>query len=137
MQNADLKARLDRAETAEEIAEICCIEAKREGGPFFETSPAQASGPNTTGDRSPECADIPRVLSPLERKAPSLYDFRTGKWNHKGLRISAVYRLLRKQIIGKNRALELLAEKHTPAEMKILRGTVEHWHAYPIKHMLP
>lgn len=101
------------------------------------TTTAQVNGELPTGDRSPECADIPRVLSPLARKAPSLYDFRTGKWNHKGLRISAVYRLLRKQIIGKARALELLAEKHTPAEMKSLRGTVDLWRAYPIKHMLP
>ena len=37
MQNADLKARLDRAETAEEIAEICRIEIERAGGPFFKT----------------------------------------------------------------------------------------------------
>ena len=78
-----------------------------------------------------------RCRSPLERKAPSLYDFQTGKWNHKYLRVCAVYRLLRKQIIGQALALELLAQRHSPKEMHELRGTVELWRAHPLPEMLP
>lgn len=57
--------------------------------------------------------------------------------DRKYLRVCAVYRLLRKQIIGQARALELLAQKHTAAEMKILRGAVELWRAHPLPGMLP
>lgn len=74
--------------------------------------------------------------------------FRTPKWNaktktwerplnRKFLRVCTVYRLLKRQIIGKSRALELLAERHTGKEMKILRATVDLWQAQPIKNMLP
>lgn len=76
------------------------------------------------------------LKSALARKSPALYDFRTGQWNHKYLRVGAVYRLLRKQIIGKTRALELLAERHSEKEMQSLRGTVELWRG-PIPGMLP
>ena len=78
-----------------------------------------------------------KVLSPLARKAPELYDFRTGKWNRKGLCVGAVYRLLKRHVIGQARAMELLASRHSPKEMKTLRATVELWRAYPIKDMLP
>ena len=78
-----------------------------------------------------------KCLSPLARKAPSLYDFRNGKWNHKYLRVCAVYRLLRKHIIGQARALELLAQRHSAAEMTSLRGTVELWRAHTLPNMLP
>lgn len=78
-----------------------------------------------------------KPLSPLARKSPVLYDFQTGKWNHKYLRVGAVYRLLRKQIIGQARALELLAEQHTANEIKTLRATVELWRAHPLPNMLP
>ena len=57
--------------------------------------------------------------------------------DRKYLRVCAVYRLLRKQIIGQARALELLAQRHTASEMQILRGTVSLWRQYPIKGMLP
>ena len=54
----------------------------------------------------------------------------------KYLRVCAVYRLLRKKIIGRARALQLLAQRHTASEMRTLRGTVDLWRAYPIKDML-
>ena len=76
-------------------------------------------------------------LSPLARKAPSLYDHRTGLWNHKYLRVCAVYRLLKRHHIGQARALELLSQKHTQKEMLTLRGTVDLWRAHPVKDMLP
>ena len=55
----------------------------------------------------------------------------------KYLRVCAVYRLLRKQVIGRARALELLAARHSAKEMKILRGTVELWQDGPLKNMQP
>jgi hypothetical protein len=58
-----------------------------------------------------------------------------GSLDRKYLRVCAVYRLLKKQIIGQTRALELLAQRHSPSEMKSLRGTVELWKAYPLKNM--
>lgn len=58
-----------------------------------------------------------------------------GSLDRKYLRVAAVYRLLRKRIIGQARALELLAAKHTPTEMKSLRGTVELWKAHPLPNM--
>lgn len=78
---------------------------------------------------------LDRCKTPLERRSAVFYDINTGKWNHKYIRIGAVYRLLRKQVIGKARALELLAERHSPAEMKTLRATVELWQAHSLKHM--
>lgn len=59
----------------------------------------------------------------------------TGALDRKYLRVAAVYRLLRKGIIGRARAMELLAQRHTPAEMRTLRGTVELWAAGPLKGM--
>lgn len=50
-----------------------------------------------------------------------------GSLDKKFLRVCSVYRLLKKQIIGRGRALELLAQRHSAKEMKILRGTVELW----------
>ncbi len=58
-----------------------------------------------------------------------------GSLDRKYLRVCAVYRLLKKQIIGQQRALELLAKRHTSSEMKMLRGTVELWKAHPLKDM--
>lgn len=54
--------------------------------------------------------------------------------DRKYLRTCAVYRLLKRQRIGKARALVLLAEKHGRADMLPL---VELWRAHPIKEMLP
>ena len=58
-----------------------------------------------------------------------------GSLDRKYLRVCAVYRLLRKRIIGQARALELLAERHTAAEMKTLVGTVQLWKAHPLPNM--
>lgn len=60
-----------------------------------------------------------------------------GSLDRKYLRVCAVYRLLKRQIIGQARAMELLAQRHTVSEMKQLRGTVELWRAHPLKEMLP
>lgn len=60
-----------------------------------------------------------------------------GSLDRKYLRVCAVYRLLRKQIIGQARALELLAQKHTAKEMRTLKGTVDLWRAHPLPGMLP
>ena len=95
----------------------------------LETIPAAASD-------SAISTPAPSAPSPLSRRSPVFYDFQTGKWNHKYLRVCSVYRLLRKQVIGQARALELLAQRHTPSEMKTLRGTVDLWRAHPIKDML-
>lgn len=73
--------------------------------------------------------------TPLARRSPVLYDFRTGKWNHKYLCVAAVYRLLKRHYIGQARALELLATRHTADEMKTLRATVDLWRAHPIRDM--
>lgn len=60
-----------------------------------------------------------------------VFDKTTGEWtrplDRKFLRVCAVYRLMKRGIIDKARAFELLAQRHSPAEMKILRGTVELW----------
>lgn len=58
-----------------------------------------------------------------------------GSLDRKYLRVCSVYRLLKKQKIEKARALELLAERHTPSEMKTLRGTVELWLSGPLRHL--
>lgn len=55
-----------------------------------------------------------------------------GSLDRKYLRVCSVYRLLRKKIINKSRALELLAQRHSPTEMKTLRGTVELWLSGPL-----
>lgn len=61
-----------------------------------------------------------------------------GSLDRKFLRVCAVYRLLKKQIIGEARAVELLAQKHSKSEMKSLRGTVEIWRRGPLRGvMLP
>jgi hypothetical protein len=60
---------------------------------------------------------------------------RDGSLDKKYLRVCSVYRLLARKRIGKTRALELLAERHTQHEMKILRATVNLWQAHPIKDM--
>lgn len=60
-----------------------------------------------------------------------VFDKASGEWmrplDRKYLRICVVYRLMKRGIIDKTRALELLAQRHSPAEMKTLRGTVELW----------
>lgn len=58
-----------------------------------------------------------------------------GSLDRRYLRVCAVYRLLKKQTIGRARALELLADRHTAAEMKTLRGTVQLWKAHPLPNM--
>ncbi len=60
-----------------------------------------------------------------------------GSLDRKYLRVCAVYRLLRKRVIGEARALELLAARHTASEMKTLRGTVSLWKAHSLKGMAP
>ncbi len=60
-----------------------------------------------------------------------------GSLDRKYMRVCSVYRLLRRKVIGEARAMELLAERHTPAEMKVLRGTVSLWKADSLKGMLP
>lgn len=60
-----------------------------------------------------------------------------GSLDRKYLRVCAVYRLLRKQIIGQSRALELLAQRHTAKEMLTLKGTVSLWRSHPLPEMLP
>lgn len=55
--------------------------------------------------------------------------------DRKYLRVCAVYRLMRKGLVGKGRAIELLAEKHTAREMRTLRATVELWIAGPFRRM--
>lgn len=78
------------------------------------------------------------VMTPLgPRSALGFWHPYTGELNRKYLRVASTYRLLKRRHIGKERALKLLAEVHTPAEMKTLRGTVELWKAHPIKDMLP
>ena len=59
-----------------------------------------------------------------------------GSLDKKYLRVCAVYRLLRKQVIGQARALELLAQRHSAKEMATLRGTVELWRAHPLPNLL-
>jgi hypothetical protein len=64
--------------------------------------------------------------------------YRTPKWNPetkswerpldlKFLRICAVHRLLTKKKIGRARAVELVAQRHTPKEMRVLNGTIGLW----------
>lgn len=59
----------------------------------------------------------------------------TGELDRKYLRVCAVYKLLRRNRIGEARAIELLAERHTAKEMKILRGIIELWTSGPIPNM--
>ena len=58
-----------------------------------------------------------------------------GSLDKKYLRVCAVYRLLKKRIIGKARALELLAQRHSAQEMKSLRGTISLWRQHPLPDM--
>ena len=60
-----------------------------------------------------------------------------GRLDKKYLRVCAVYRLLKRHVIGKAEGLRLLAQRHTEREMKNLCGTVDLWHAHPIKDMRP
>lgn len=60
-----------------------------------------------------------------------------GSLDRKYLRVCSVYKLLKRQAIGQDRALELLAQRHSEIEMKTLRGTVQLWKAHPIPDMLP
>jgi hypothetical protein len=59
-----------------------------------------------------------------------------GSLDLKYLRVCSVYKLLKRGSIGQARALELLAQRHSAAEMKILKGTVQLWKAHPIPNML-
>jgi len=63
-------------------------------------------------------------------------DTKDGSLDRKYMRVCAVYKLLKRHVIGQARALELLAQRHAEAEMKTLRGTVELWRAGPIRDML-
>lgn len=55
--------------------------------------------------------------------------------DRKYLRVCAVYRLMRRGLIGRARALELLAQKHSESEMRALRATVELWLAHPFRRL--
>ncbi len=55
--------------------------------------------------------------------------------DRKYLRVCAVYRLMSRGLVGKSRAIELLAEKHSTREMQTLQATVELWIANPFKRM--
>jgi hypothetical protein len=61
----------------------------------------------------------------------------SGPLDRKYLRVCAVYRLLRLRKIGKSKAIELLAARHSKAEMVALVATVEMWRAGPLKEMMP
>lgn len=78
-------------------------------------------------------------LTQHARRRPSLSFWHpmTGELDRKYLRVCAVYRLLIRKRIGRARATELLAERHSPTEMKSLQGTVDLWKMWPIKEMLP
>lgn len=56
-----------------------------------------------------------------------------GSLDRKYLRVCAVYRLLSKRMIDRSRAIEFLAQRHTP--MRSLRKTVELWLAHPLKNL--
>lgn len=58
-----------------------------------------------------------------------------GIRNKKYLRVCAVYRLLKKEIINRQQAMKFLAERHSQKEMKILKGTVEQWFQYSLSHL--
>jgi len=60
-----------------------------------------------------------------------------GRLDRKYLRVCAVYRLLKRSVIGKARALELLSEVHNAWEMRTLMATVELWASGPIRNMKP
>jgi hypothetical protein len=74
-------------------------------------------------------------MSATRRPSLSFWNPLTGALDRKYLRVCSVYRLLRKQIIGEARALELLAQRHTAKEMLTLRGTVSLWKQYSLKSM--
>ena len=57
-----------------------------------------------------------------------------GSLDRKYLRVCSVYRLLKRDRVNKARALELLAQRHTPIEMRTLRATVELWLTGPLAH---
>lgn len=57
---------------------------------------------------------------------------RDGSLDMKYLRVCAVYRLLDRRRIDKARALELLAQRHSPKEMTTLKATVEIWLSGPL-----
>lgn len=63
-------------------------------------------------------------------RAP-VFDKATGEWSRpldkKFLRLCAVRRLMKRGIVDKTRAIELIAQRHSPTEMKTLRKTVELW----------
>lgn len=75
-------------------------------------------------------------MMPAKRPCLSFWDTFTGALDRKYLRVCAVYRLLRHHKIGAARALELLAQRHSPKEMKVLRATVSLWREH-IPDMLP
>lgn len=60
-----------------------------------------------------------------------------GSLDRKYLRVCAVYKLLKLHKVGKTKAVELLAQRHSPTEMRSLAGTVELWRSGPIRDMLP
>ncbi len=54
-----------------------------------------------------------------------------GPLDRKYLRLCAVYRLLKKQVIGRARAIELLAQRYSPKEMQTVRSTDVNGHYEP------
>lgn len=64
-------------------------------------------------------------------------DVWTRELDKKYMRVCSVHRLLQRGRIGFARAIQLLAQRHTKSEMKLLRGTVELWRGNHLKEMLP
>jgi hypothetical protein len=79
------------------------------------------------------------LAQPIVRRRPclSFWHPMTGELDRKYLRVCAVYRLLRRKKIGRAQATRLLAQRHSPTEMKALNGTMDLWRQWPIKDMLP
>lgn len=58
-----------------------------------------------------------------------------GSLDKKYLRVCSVYKLLKRGVIGKARAFELLAQRHNEREMQTLHGTVALWQQHSFKDM--
>ena len=64
--------------------------------------------------------------------SPHMYrNILTGTWDHQYLRACAVYRLMKRGVIGKARAIELLAERRTPNP----KAVVELLSPNPFRHL--
>jgi hypothetical protein len=74
------------------------------------------------------------MRSRLEASAMNLFRCTPDRsLDRKYLRVCSVYRLLKAGKVNKARALDLLADRHSPTEMKSLRGTVDLWLSGPLR----